>query len=72
MEIEEQTEMLKHPNPLLKYFVYRHLPSQLQEVSKKFADLAWDLEKTLPNCPQKQFCLQELLVAKDAAVRSAL
>ena len=28
------------PNPIMKYFEYKHLPERLQEISKPFCELA--------------------------------
>jgi hypothetical protein len=57
--------------PLLQFFVYSHLPSHLQEVSKPFAELANHLV-TLPRNPERTVALRKLLEAKDCAVRSML
>jgi hypothetical protein len=58
---------------ILSYFEYRHLPHELlQEVSKVFHDVAWDMASTLPECPETTVCLRKLLEGKDAAVRAAL
>ena len=57
---------------LLKYFVYAHLPSHLQDVSKPFSDLANLIEDELPNGPEKTVALRKLLESKDCAVRAAL
>lgn len=62
------------PEPLavMRFFSYKHLPSDLASVSKPFADLAWHMHEKLPNCHEKQKSLDALLVAKDAAVRAVL
>lgn len=59
-------------SPILKYFSYKHLPDDLQTVSKKFNFLANVLEDTLPKGPEKSVALRKLLESKDAAVRAAL
>lgn len=59
-------------SPILRYFVYDHLPMKLQEVSKHFADTAETMEAILPRGPEKSTALRKLLEAKDAAVRAAL
>lgn len=59
-------------SPILRYFVYEHLPEKLQVVSRPFSRLAHDLENVLPPGPEKSTALRKLLEAKDAAVRSAL
>lgn len=57
--------------PLLQFFVYSHLPSHLQDVSKPFAELANHLV-TLPRNPERTVAIRKLLEAKDCAVRSML
>lgn len=60
------------PSPILRYFTYDHLSENLQQVSKKFCDLAWRMEQELPDGAEKSVVLRKLLEAKDAAVRSAM
>jgi hypothetical protein len=55
----------------LQFFRYEHLPPHLQEVSKKFADLAYEVAE-LPDNPEVTVSLRSLLAAKDAAVRAVL
>lgn len=61
-----------HPGTgqLLELFEYKHLPPHLQEISKKFHDLAWDmaLQQTERGAEQTT-CLRKLLEGKDCAVR---
>jgi hypothetical protein len=59
-------------SPILRYFEYKHLPVNLQQVSHHFYNLAWDLENILPKGPEKTTSLRKLLESKDAAVRAAL
>jgi len=59
-------------NQLLRYFDCGHLPEDLQKVSGPFCDLAYALEATLPNGPEKTVALRKLLESKDCAVRAAL
>lgn len=59
-------------NNLIQFFIYDHLPSHLQEISKPFAELAEVLEKTLPSNPEKTTAFRKLLEAKDCAVRAAI
>jgi hypothetical protein len=59
-------------SPILRYFVYDHLPEKLQDVSKAFSILAHAVEETIPVGPEKSVALRKLLEAKDAAVRAAL
>lgn len=58
--------------PLLQFFRYEHLPFALQEVSAPFCKLASDIAATYPDNPQRTVCLNALLEAKDAAVRTHL
>lgn len=67
-----------HPNirALLKFFKYKHLPPELQEVSEPFCALAQTvagltIDETLQG-PEVTVCLRKLLEAKDCAVRAAL
>jgi len=63
-----------HPSisHLLQFFSYAHLPPNLQQVSKPFADLAYLMADTLPGSPETSAGLRKLLEAKDCAVRSML
>ena len=56
---------------VLRWFAYSHLPADLREVSKPFADLAEHLAGTLEG-PELTVALRKLLEAKDAAVRAAV
>lgn len=57
---------------MLQFFVYSHLPSHLQEVSKDFCDLADKIVEKYPMNPERTVTLRKLLEAKDAAVRTLL
>lgn len=63
-----------HPSimNLLRFFRFDHLPANLQEVSRAFAELAHDCARRSPNDPETSTALRKLLEAKDAAVRAAL
>ena len=58
-------------NRLLQFFSYTHLPSELQDVSKPFCELAEKVAAGEGN-PEQTVCLRKLLEAKDAAVRARL
>jgi len=58
--------------PIQQFFAYDHLPSDLQEVSKPFGELAKKLVAELPRNPERTVALRKLLEAKDAAVRAKL
>jgi len=63
----------RHPavSAILQFFAYAHLPSHLQIVSKRFADLAEAIADG-PNNAEATVALRKLLEAKDAAVRAAI
>lgn len=54
----------------IKFFDYKHLPAPLQVVSKKFHDIAWDMEQSLPDSAEKSAGMRKLLEAKDCFVRA--
>lgn len=58
--------------PLLQFFTYAHLPSELRVVSEPFCDLAIVLVNILPRNPERTVALRKLLEAKDCAVRAVL
>ncbi len=67
--------MSDRPSPskqLLRYFDYSHLPEPLRTVSEQVATLAYDMERELPDGPEKTTGLRKLLEAKDCFVRAAL
>jgi len=57
---------------MLQFFVYEHLPSHLQAVSKPFGDLARQIVETLPSNAERTAALRKLLEAKDCAVRALI
>lgn len=57
---------------ILRFFSYDHLPEHLQDVSKRFHDLAYWMADGLPRNQEVEVALRKLLEAKDAAVRSKL
>lgn len=59
-------------NSIIKYFVYAHLPENLQKVSKPFSELANSLNETLLDGPEKSAGLRKLLESKDCMVRASL
>ena len=64
----------RHPatEHIYRYFEYKHLPPKLAKVSRHFAITADLVIEWLPDSPELTFCLRQLLLAKDAAVRAAL
>lgn len=58
--------------PIMQFFVYAHLPEDLQQISKPFSDLANLIHDRLPRNPERSTALRKLLEAKDCAVRARL
>ena len=56
----------------LTYFEFRHLAEDLQPIAEHFYVLAHSLVNDLPETEQTKLFLQNLLYAKDCAVRSQL
>lgn len=63
-----------HPaeEALLRFFEYKHLPEHLQEISRPFNTLAYEVVYALPSGAETTTMLRKLLEAKDCAVRAAL
>lgn len=57
---------------MIKFFRYKHLPNQLQEISRKFFVLAKEMDTNLPHGTEKDQFFRKLLEAKDCAVRANL
>lgn len=55
---------------ILRFFKYEHLPPHLQEISKRFCELAAWMDDNLPAGAEKSAGLRKLLEAKDCAVRT--
>ena len=64
--------MTNTDHPILRFFVYEHLPANLQVVSKPIGDLAREMAATLPPSAETTAGLRKLLEAKDCLVRAAL
>lgn len=60
-----------HPDPLLRFFDFSHLPPHLRTVSARFHALAMELCTMTPSA-ERTVALRKLLEAKDCAVRAAL
>lgn len=60
------------PDHIMQFFVYAHLPENLQIVSKPICDIAKWVEMHLPKNPERTVALRKLLEAKDAAIRSVV
>jgi hypothetical protein len=59
-------------DPLLQFFEFGHLTTNLQEVSVRFHTLAYELFRLLPRNPERTVALRKLLEAKDCAVRAMI
>ena len=59
-------------DPILAYFDYKHLPSNLQGVSALFANFAELLYDDVPRSAERTMAFRKLLEAKDCAIRAAL
>jgi len=57
---------------LLSFFKYEHLPKNLQEVSRPYCELAYEMADTMPANAEATVALRKLLESKDCAVRSVL
>ena len=70
----EDKQTTRHPAiaGVLKFFTYEHLPTFLQDVSKPFCELAYQVADANPGSPETTVALRKLLEAKDAACRAAL
>jgi len=72
-EEDRELEILRKVHELdLLFFSFGHLPERLQKISKPFYDLAFDILVVIASGDQRKNCLEELLRAKDSAVRAAL
>ena len=59
-------------DPMLQFFAYEHLPTDLQTISRPFGELANLMVATLPRDPERTVGLRKLLEAKDCEVRARL
>jgi len=55
---------------ITQFFAYKHLPENLQEVSKPVGELAEQMVQMLPQNPELAAGLRKLLEAKDCFVRA--
>lgn len=64
--------MTRPSEHLLQFFQYEHLPEHLKALSRPCADLAKEVDRMLPEGPEKTAGLRKLLEAKDCFVRVGL
>lgn len=57
---------------ILRFFAFDHLPAPLREISGYCSYAAHEMERMLPDGPEKTMGLRKLLEAKDCFVRAAL
>lgn len=57
---------------MMKFFQYKHLPENLQGISKPFGELAQWVVDNIQAGPERTVALRKLLEAKDCAVRAVL
>jgi len=69
MSVDEQRAAPSREH-ILQFFTFAHLPGELAEISRPFAELAHGLVMSLPRNPERTVALRKLLEAKDAAVRA--
>lgn len=62
----------EQPEHIMQFFTFEHLPPNLQEHSRPFAEMAQRIVDTVPRNPERTVALRKLLEAKDAAVRARL
>jgi hypothetical protein len=70
--VNVEAEQPRPASAIMKFFAYSHLPQPLQAVSKPIGDLASEMDKLLPDGPEKSAGLRKLLEAKDCFVRAKL
>lgn len=58
--------------PMLQFFSFDHLPTNLAKISMPFCALANDIVSNLPRNPERTASLRKLLESKDCAVRAYL
>ena len=58
--------------PMLQFFGWSQLPSELGRISRLFSELAEDIVAQLPRNPERTVALRKLLEAKDCAVRALI
>lgn len=68
----EDFEYAAQTDPIMKHFRFGHLPVGLQNVSRRFGEVAMWMFKELPRNAERTVALRKLLEAKDAAVRSVI
>lgn len=55
---------------IMSVFTYKHLPPHLQDISKQFCEIAYDIVEKCNHNIFLQECLINLMQAKDRAVQA--
>lgn len=71
-KVKKEQKMHPAKKNILRYFEYKHLPENLQEISKPICKLAHKMVKELPDNAETTAGLRKLLEAKDCFVRASL
>jgi hypothetical protein len=64
--------MTEPTEPILQFFEFAHLRTDLQDISRPFGELAAWIVESMPRNAERTVCLRKLLEAKDAGVRAML
>lgn len=59
-------------NPIMRYFATDHLAEELQQAAGPIRAAAEQLDREIPDGPEKSAGLRKLLEAKDCMVRAKL
>lgn len=59
-------------DPMLQFFVYSNLRTDLQDIAKPFGDLAQWIIDTIPNNAERALSMRKLLETRDCILRAKL
>ena len=68
----EKPATARPPNRMLKWFQTEHLPEPLRDVAESCRAFASEMDRDLPEGPEKTTGLRKLLEAKDCFVRAKI
>lgn len=73
LKLKKEIRMISPENEFfMQFFEYNHLPPHLQDISKRFGELAEYVVRELPRNPERTVALRKLLESKDCAVRTVV
>ena len=72
ISVHSEDHIMDANEPILQFFEYSHLRTDLQDISRPFCELAAWIVESMPRNPERTVCLRKLLEAKDAGVRAML